>query len=265
MATHYASHPVMNKQQLIIHLHPVMNKWQLLMCLHPLTTKWQLIMSSPFDKKSFCSLKIPHMLAFFGSFFLSTNHGRRFASPLSHTWLIQNEVFPCPYHLVMIERSEERDCLSFHYSAYYYSQLWPESHTSFPHNPVNVLGCHIFLSQYHEEELLVMVPWQPNILLNMWIISCICIFIADIWWLGYCKSLQIISTFLSIFAILFNLILMQVLLVRKSQQVLKRIFKFIIFTLLHMFQLPRNSSDILRKIVLGKVYISLKLVCFVFL
>ena len=83
-------------------------------------------LQSPAKKRqltSLCSLENHHVLAFFGCFFLSTNHGRGFASPLTHTWLIESEVLPYSYHLVMIERGEERDCLSFHYSAYYYSQL----------------------------------------------------------------------------------------------------------------------------------------------
>ena len=89
-------HPLTTKWQLIMHLHPVMNKRQLIMCLHHLTTTWQLIMclhplTTTWQLTSFRSLKIHHMLAFFGSFFLSTNHGQRFASPLTHTWLIESE------------------------------------------------------------------------------------------------------------------------------------------------------------------------------
>ena len=37
----------------------------------------------------------------FGCFFLNTNHGRRSASPLMHTWLIGSGVLPCPCHLVL--------------------------------------------------------------------------------------------------------------------------------------------------------------------
>ena len=48
----------------------------------------------------------------------------------------------------MIERGEERDGLSFHYSAYYYSRLEPASRTPFSHNPMNVLGCYISSSHY---------------------------------------------------------------------------------------------------------------------
>ena len=81
-------------------LHSPTKKQQLLMCLHPLTTKWRLT--------GLRSLKIHLVLAFFGSFFLSTHYSRRFASPLTHTWLIESEVLPCPYHIVMIERVEER-------------------------------------------------------------------------------------------------------------------------------------------------------------
>ena len=64
---------------------------------------------------SLSSFKIHHEFTFFGAFFLS--------SPLTHIWLIESKVLPYPYHLVMIERVEERDSLSFHYSAYYYSLL----------------------------------------------------------------------------------------------------------------------------------------------
>ena len=128
------------------------------MCLHHLTTKWQLIIRlhpvmNKLQLTSLRSLKIHHGLAFFGCFFHSTSHGRRFAFPLTHTWLIESEVLPCPYHLVIIERGEERDGFSFHYSAYYYSRLilachysWPPAF--FPHKPENVLGCHI--SSSHE-------------------------------------------------------------------------------------------------------------------
>ena len=133
-------HPVMNKRQLIMRLHPVMNKWQLIMRLHPVMNKWQLT--------SLCSLKIHHGLAFFGRFFLGTNHGRRFASPLTHTWQIVSDFLLCPYHVVIIDRGEERDGLSFLYSVYYYSRWGSESRTPFYHNPANVLGCHISLSQY---------------------------------------------------------------------------------------------------------------------
>ena len=88
------------------------------------------------------------MLIFFGGFFFSTKHSRRFASPQTHTWLTESEVLPCPYHLVMIGRGEEKDGLSFHYSANYYSRWRSESSTRFSHNPANVLGCHISSSQY---------------------------------------------------------------------------------------------------------------------
>ena len=56
----------------------------------------------------------------FGCFFLSTNHDRRFASPLTHTWLIGSGVLPYPCHLVI---ELKRDGLSFHHSANYYRQL----------------------------------------------------------------------------------------------------------------------------------------------
>ena len=92
-------------------LDPLRNKRKRIMCPHPLTTNWQLYMHlHPVINErllaSFRSLKIHHVLAFFGGFFLSTNHGRRFASPLTHTWLIENEVLACPHHFVMIERGE---------------------------------------------------------------------------------------------------------------------------------------------------------------
>ena len=52
------------------------------------------------------SLKIHHVLAFFAGFFLCTKHNPKFASPLTHTWLIESEDLLCPYHLVIIERVE---------------------------------------------------------------------------------------------------------------------------------------------------------------
>ena len=92
------------------------NKRQLLMCLYLSTTKWQLMRLHPVMNKwllnSVCSLKIHHMLAFFGCFLLSTKHSRRFASPLTHTGLIESEVLPCLYHLVITERVEERQPLT---------------------------------------------------------------------------------------------------------------------------------------------------------
>ena len=88
-----------NKRQLLMRVRPLRNKQKFIMCPHPLTTTWQL--------NHFYSFKIHHMLAFFFScFFLSTNHSHRFASPLTHTWLIEIEVFPCLSHHVMIERGE---------------------------------------------------------------------------------------------------------------------------------------------------------------
>ena len=69
----------------------------------------------------------------FGSFFLSTNHGRRSASPpLMHTWLIESEVFSCPCQLVPIERIKEKQPSHFHNSAYYYSLLIFACHYSWP-------------------------------------------------------------------------------------------------------------------------------------
>ena len=41
-------------------------------------------------------------------FSLNTNRGRRSASPLIHTWLIESEVLPCLSYLVMIEGGRER-------------------------------------------------------------------------------------------------------------------------------------------------------------
>ena len=108
-----------NKRQLLVCLH-LSGTWQLFMRLHSVMNEWQL--------SSFRSFKIHHVLALFGGFFLSTNHGRRFASlPLTHTWLIESEVLPCLSHLVMIEKVGERDSLSYcHYPvifAYYYHSL----------------------------------------------------------------------------------------------------------------------------------------------
>ena len=63
--------------------------------------------SSPFDNYMalFPSFeKLPRVG--FGGFFLGTNHSRRLASPLTHTWLIESEFLPCLSHLVMIERGE---------------------------------------------------------------------------------------------------------------------------------------------------------------
>ena len=104
-----------NKRQLLMCLHLSTSKWQLIICLHPLTNKWPFIMRLyPVMNKrqltSVCSLEIHHVLAFFVfcGFFLSTKHSHKFASPLMHTWLIESEVLPCPYHLVIIERKEKR-------------------------------------------------------------------------------------------------------------------------------------------------------------
>ena len=108
------------QRQFLMRLHPLRNKWQLIMHLHPLMDERQLT--------SFRSFKIHHVLALFGGFFLSTNYGRWFASPLlTHTWLIENDVLPCLSHLVMIQRVGERDSLFHcHYPvilAYYYRPL----------------------------------------------------------------------------------------------------------------------------------------------
>ena len=88
----------------------------------------------------------------------SSNHGRWSASLMTHTWLIGSGVVPCPCHFVIIERLEEGDGLSFHYSAYYYTVCWfllativgrwPASRTSFPRNPENVWGCYISSSHF---------------------------------------------------------------------------------------------------------------------
>ena len=79
-------------------LHTPTKKRQLIMCIHPLINKWQLI--------NLRSLKIHKVLALGGCFFLSTTHGRRFASPPTHTRLIESEVLP--YHLIIIESVEQR-------------------------------------------------------------------------------------------------------------------------------------------------------------
>ena len=64
---------------------------------------------------------------FLDRLFLGTNHGRRPASPPTHTWLIESKVFWCLSRLVMIERTGGRDSLSHcHYPvilAYYYHPL----------------------------------------------------------------------------------------------------------------------------------------------
>ena len=128
------------------------------LCLHLLMTKWQLIMHLPpmMNKRqltSFRSLKIHHVLAFFwGGLFLGTHHGWRFASLLTHTWLIESEVLSCPYHLVIIERVEENQPLLlplFWNSCLLLSSADGQRVTApFTHNLENVLGCHISLSQY---------------------------------------------------------------------------------------------------------------------
>ena len=91
-------HPLTSTFQLIMHPHPVMNKRQ---------------------QTYFHSLKNYYVLTF-GRFSLNTNRGRRSASPLIQTWLIESEVLPCLSYLVMIERVGERDGLSAANSAYYY-------------------------------------------------------------------------------------------------------------------------------------------------
>ena len=70
--------------------------WPLSMRLHPMMNERQLTYIH--------SLK--NYFDFFGIFSLGPNHGRRFASPLTHTWLIGSEVISCLSHLVMIERGE---------------------------------------------------------------------------------------------------------------------------------------------------------------
>ena len=40
--------------------------------------------------------------------FTFTNHGQRFASPLTHSWLIGSEALPCSYHLVIIKKVKKR-------------------------------------------------------------------------------------------------------------------------------------------------------------
>ena len=112
------------QRQLLMCLHPLRNKRKHIMCPHPLTTTWQLIMRlhSVMNERQliyFCSLKNYHVLVF-GGFSLNTNCGRRSASPLTHTWLIESEVFPRLSHLVMLERVGEKDGLSHANSADYY-------------------------------------------------------------------------------------------------------------------------------------------------
>ena len=88
-----------NKRQLLVCLHPLTTTWLLIMRLHPVMNERQL---------SFCSLKIHPMLIFLGGVFLGTNNGWRFASPLTHIWLIESEALPRLSHLVIIERMKER-------------------------------------------------------------------------------------------------------------------------------------------------------------
>ena len=97
-------HPLRNTWQLFMRLQPVMNEWQLTMRLHPVMNERQLTY--------FHSLKNSPRVDFFGGLFLGTNHGRRFASPLTHTWLLESEALLRPYHLVMIERVGERETAS---------------------------------------------------------------------------------------------------------------------------------------------------------
>ena len=89
-------------------LHSPTAKRQLIMCLHPLTTKWQLT--------SLRSLKI-HVLAFFFFFFFLLQFLPPYQSWLqicfsADAHIANREVLPCPYHLVMIERGEERETAS---------------------------------------------------------------------------------------------------------------------------------------------------------
>ena len=49
------------------------------------------------------------MFCLFGSFFLSTNHDRRFASPLTHVWVTGSGVLPCPSHLVLNREGWKKD------------------------------------------------------------------------------------------------------------------------------------------------------------
>ena len=79
------------QKQPLMHLHPLRNKWQLIMRLHPVMNDRQLTY--------FRSLKNYHALIFVGGFSLNTNHSHWFASPLTHTWLIESEVLPCLSHL----------------------------------------------------------------------------------------------------------------------------------------------------------------------
>ena len=102
------------------------------MCPHPLTTKWQVT--------SVRSLKIHHVcVGFFGGFILSTNHGRRFASPLTHT---------CPYHPVIKRGLERETALPTTILVTTIVRRRPESCSSLLHNPANVWGCYISSLRY---------------------------------------------------------------------------------------------------------------------
>ena len=83
------------QRQLLMRLHPLRNKRQLTMRLHPVMNEWQLTYFLLFEVLFF----------FFCRLFLGT-------SPLTHTWLIESEVLPCPSCLVIIERVGVRDSLS---------------------------------------------------------------------------------------------------------------------------------------------------------
>ena len=127
-----------NKRQLLMRLHPLTTTWQLFMRLYPVMNDQQLTY--------FRSLKNYHVLVS-GDFSLNTNRGRRSASPLTHTWLIESNVLPCLSHLVMIERVKERETASPNAnSAYYYRHtIASVSHFLSP-QPRNVLWSHISLS-----------------------------------------------------------------------------------------------------------------------
>ena len=80
-------------------LHPLTSTFQLIMRPHPVMNKRQ--------QTYFHSLKNYNVLTF-GRFSLNTNRGRRSASPLIQTWLIESEVLPYLSYLVMIEGGRER-------------------------------------------------------------------------------------------------------------------------------------------------------------
>ena len=89
------------------------------------------------------------------------------ASPLTYTWLIESEALPYPHHPVMIERvgERERERETVFLSIILLTRIirWFLPVTIICWRP-NVLGCHIFSSQYLNCVLmLIWIVWNRTV------------------------------------------------------------------------------------------------------